>query len=78
MFAIFPPKPWAEELHMKPLLIPILTFFLASCQVYAGGGTFVSDGRTTTVRTSEVEAGTETGPRARSRQTIVREEPPVF
>jgi hypothetical protein len=63
---------------MKPLLVPILTLLLASCQVYAGGGTFVSDGRTTTVRTSEVEAGTETGPRARSRQTIVREEPPQF
>ncbi len=63
---------------MKTLLIPILTLLLASCQVYAGGGTLVSDGRTTTVRTSEVEAGTEAGPRARSRRTIVREEPPLF
>jgi hypothetical protein len=53
---------------MKILLIPVLTVLLASCQVYAGGGTLVSDGRTTTVRTSEVEA----------RQTIVREEPPLF
>jgi hypothetical protein len=76
--AIFLPKPWDEKWHMKPLLVPMLTLLLASCQVYAGGGTLVSDGRTTTVRTSEVEAGTETGPRARLRQTIVREEPPLF
>ncbi len=31
------------------LLVPLL---LAGCQVYAGGGTLVSDGRTTTVRTA--------------------------
>jgi hypothetical protein len=56
-------------------LFPLLLFLgLAGCQVYAGGGTLVSDGRTTTVRTGEVEAGTETGPRARSRQTVIREE----
>ncbi len=65
--AIFPPNPPHQIHFMKPLLIPILTLLLASCQVYAGGGSLVSDGRTTTVRTSEVEAGTETGPRARSR-----------
>jgi hypothetical protein len=56
-------------------LLPLLLFLgLAGCQVYAGGGTLVSDGRTTMVRSSEVEAGTETGPRARSRQTVIRED----
>ncbi len=50
------------------LLFPIL---LSGCQVYAGGGTLVSDGRTTTVRTSEAEVGTETGARTRSTQTVI-------
>jgi hypothetical protein len=47
---------------------------LAGCQVYAGGGTLVSDGRTTTVRTGEVEAGTRTGPRASARHVVIEEE----
>jgi hypothetical protein len=51
----------------------LLAVLLAGCHVYAGGGTLVSDGRTTTVRTSEVEAGTETGPRARSRRVVINE-----
>ncbi len=50
------------------LLVPLL---LAGCQVYAGGGTLVSDGRTTTVRTSETEVGTETGARTRSTRTVI-------
>jgi hypothetical protein len=58
-------------IRLAPLL---LTLLLAGCQVYAGGGTLVSDGRTTTVRTSEVEAGTETGPRARRTRTVIVEE----
>jgi hypothetical protein len=58
---------------MKSLLIPILALLLASCQVYAGGGTLVSDGRTTTVRTSEVEAGTDRPPQVRSRRVVVEE-----
>jgi hypothetical protein len=57
-------------IRVAPLLLVLL---LAGCQVYAGGGTLVSDGRTTTVRTSEVEAGTETGPRARSRRVVINE-----
>lgn len=57
-----------------PRLALLLTLILSGCQVYAGGGTLVSDGRTTTVRTSEVEAGTETGPRARSTRTVLRED----
>ncbi len=50
------------------LLVPLL---LAGCQVYAGGGTLVSDGRTTTVRTGEAEVGTETGARTRSTRTVI-------
>jgi hypothetical protein len=50
------------------LLAPLL---LGGCQVYAGGGTLVSDGRTTTVRTSETEVGTETGARTRSTRTVI-------
>ncbi len=56
---------------MKPLAAVCLTFLLAGCQVYAGGGTLVSDGRTTTVRTSEAEVGTETGARTRSTRTVI-------
>ncbi len=55
-------------IRVAALLLPVL---LAGCQVYAGGGTLVSDGRTTTVRTSETEVGTETGARTRSTETVV-------
>jgi hypothetical protein len=57
--------------HFVPLL---LTALIAGCQVYAGGGTLVSDGRTTTVRTAETEAGTETGVRSRRTRTVIVEE----
>ena len=57
--------------RLAPLLLALL---LAGCQVYTGGGTLVSDGRTTTVRTSEAEIGTETGPRARTTRTVIQEE----
>ena len=50
------------------LLVPML---LAGCQVYAGGGTLVSDGRTTTVRTGEAEVGAGTGVRTRSTRTVI-------
>ena len=63
---------------MKKFALLIVTLLLSGCQVYAGGGTLVSDGRTTTVRSGEVEAGTDRPPQARSRQIVVREEPPVF
>lgn len=54
-------------------LAPIaLAMLLAGCQVYAGGGTLVSDGRTTTVRTAEVDAGTEQGVRTRRTETVVQ------
>jgi hypothetical protein len=54
-------------------LLPLLaTLALAGCQVYAGGGTVVSDGRSTTVRTNEVSAGTGQGVRARTTETVVR------
>jgi hypothetical protein len=56
-------------------VIPVLiTVMLAGCQVYAGGGTLVSDGRTTTVRTSETDVGTETGIRTRNTRTVTRQE----
>ncbi len=55
-------------IRIAVLLVPVL---LSGCQVYAGGGTLVSDGRTTTVRTSETEVGTETGARTRSTRTII-------
>jgi hypothetical protein len=54
--------------------LPLLAILLAGCQVYAGGGTLLSDGRTTTVRTSEVEASTATRPRVRSTRTVIAEE----
>jgi hypothetical protein len=57
--------------RFAPLIVVLL---LAGCQVYAGGGTLVSDGRTTVVRSSEVEAGTATGPRARATRTVIVEE----
>ena len=55
-------------IRLAVLLVPVL---LAGCQVYAGGGTLVSDGRTTEVRTSEAEVGTETGARSRQTRTII-------
>jgi hypothetical protein len=50
----------------------LLSLFLAGCQVYAGGGTLVSDGRTTTVRTGEIDAGTGQGVRTRTTETVVQ------
>lgn len=41
---------------MTRLASLILAFALGGCQLYAGGGTMVSDGRSTTVRASEIEA----------------------
>lgn len=55
-------------------LAPLLALLLAGCQVYAGGGTLVSDGRTTTVRTGEAEVGTATGARTRATRTVIEEE----
>ena len=63
---------------MKSPSILLLTLLLTGCQVYAGGGTLVSDGRTTTVRTGEVEAGSDRPPQARARQIVLREEPSEF
>jgi hypothetical protein len=58
-------------IRMAPLLIALV---LAGCQLYASGGTLVSDGRTTTVRTSETEIGTETGTRTRNTNTVIQRE----
>jgi hypothetical protein len=60
-------------MSMRLILVPLIALLLASCQVYAGGGTLVSDGRTTTIRTTEAEAGTERPPRAVSRRVIIEE-----
>ncbi len=57
---------------MKTALVLAATLLLAACQVYAGGGTLVSDGRTTTVRQNSIEAGTQTGVRSRSSQVVVQ------
>jgi len=53
----------------RPLLLALM---LAGCQVYAGGGTLVSDGNTTTVRQGEIAADPARGLRTRSTEIVVR------
>jgi len=57
---------------MKSALALMASLLLAACQAGAYGGSIVSDGRTTTVRQSSIEAGTETGVRSRSSETVIR------
>jgi hypothetical protein len=56
---------------MKSALALTLTLLLAACQAGAYGGSIVSDGRTTTVRQGSIEAGTQTGVRSRSSETVI-------
>jgi hypothetical protein len=56
---------------MKTALVLAVTLLLTACQVYAGGGTLVSDGRTTTVRQNSIEAGTQTGVRSSSSEVVI-------
>jgi hypothetical protein len=60
--------------RMTRLSALFVVLALAGCQVYAGGGTLISDGRTTTVRTAEAEAGTDAAPRVRRARTVVTQE----
>ena len=68
------PTPWFTE-DMKHVIAPLLALLLAGCQLYAGSGTLVSDGRTTTIRSSSVEASPERGIVSERRRTDIRSEP---
>lgn len=57
---------------MRAPAIVCLALLLAGCQVYAGGGTLVSDGRAAIVRTGEIDARTGQGVRTRTTETIVQ------
>ena len=56
---------------MKNALALAASLLLAACQAAAVGGSIVSDGRTTTVRQGSIEAGTQTGVRSRSSETVI-------
>ena len=56
---------------MKSIIGLLLPLLLAACQAAAVGGSIVSDGRTTTVRQGSIEAGTQTGVRSRSSETVI-------
>jgi hypothetical protein len=56
----------------------LLALMLGGCAVYAGGGTLVSDGRTTTVNEGSVGVDTARGPNASRSRTVIRHERPWF
>jgi hypothetical protein len=63
---------------MKALVVPFLVLLLAGCSVYAGGGTLVSDGERTTIRSGSIEASPERGVVSERSRTDIRTPPRLF